>query len=401
MTEGLVLLLLALFLGMAVLLEEGAAWFSRNAMDLLAGDQEDEDAARKLAEQGRESRVLARFGWGGFFTVLAVATLETQGGPWALVALGLLLPMAAASLSGAHWKSPLALAGRAVFAPLHLLGRALRWVLRGWGHLPGFDRPPGALDRLEEMDQERRWLQGETFEDTQGKMLAALHEFGESAVEDVMVPRESVAGIEAGAELPEILGIIAEQGYTRYPVYQETLDSVVGVLHLFDLLEATEGRAADFCRPAYLTNATKPAVILLRELQSTYNQMAVVLDEYGGTAGLVTVEDLLEELVGEIQDEDDDGEDRIRRLDEAAYWVDASCRVDELNELLDLHLAEGEYDTLAGLILERLQYLPRAGEQLRENGVALEVVGAEPQRITAVKLTVIDRGERSATREDA
>jgi putative hemolysin len=121
--------------------------------------------------------------------------------------------------------------------------------------------------------------------------------------------------------------------------------------------------------------------------------MAVVVDEYGGTAGLVTVEDLLEELVGEIEDELDEAPARIRKLGPGVFWVDATVGVDEVNEALDLELEEGEYDTLAGLILERLEHIPRPGEGLRVDGVWIEVLAAEPHRIQALRLSFAQRRE--------
>ncbi|HET9232724.1 MAG TPA: hemolysin family protein, partial [Candidatus Eisenbacteria bacterium] len=219
--------------------------------------------------------------------------------------------------------------------------------------------------------------------------VATLHQFGEALVQDVMVPRESVVALRAAAEMSEIVAVVSGQGYSRYPVYAENLDNVVGMLHVLDLLTASPGAtAAQLARPPFYTPSTKPVGALLRELQTTYNQMAVVVDEYGGTAGLVTVEDLLEELVGEIEDEHDETPPRIRRLESGVFWVDATLPVHELNEVLHLNLEEGEYDTLAGLVLERLERIPKPGERIQENGTWIEVLSASPHHIQALKIRV-------------
>lgn len=229
-------------------------------------------------------------------------------------------------------------------------------------------------------------------------MVATLREFGESRAEDVLVPREEVVGVSAETSRDEILALVQREGFSRYPVFRESLDTVVGVLHVFDLLTAgPDTRAEDLAREPFLTNDTKLVSVLLRELQVTYNQMAVVLDEYGGTAGIVTVEDLLEELVGEIRDELDLEEgDALRRLEPGVYWVDAAMRLEDLNEALKLGLETGDYDTVAGLLLDRLERIPMPGERIREGGAWIEVLSAEPQRINSVKVTVPDRvGDRS------
>lgn len=275
----------------------------------------------------------------------------------------------------------------------------LRWALPLFGRIPGFGVPLPSAERLRERNQEIGWLLGSRDGDEEGKMVASLREFGESRARDVMVPREEVVGVPADASRAEILELVERQQFSRYPVFRETLDTVVGVLHVFDLLTApAEARAADLARDPFLTNDTKPVSVLLRELQVTYNQMAVVVDEYGGTAGIVTVEDLLEELVGEIRDELDVEEgEGLRRLEPGVYWVDAAMRLEDLNEALKLDLKEGDYDTVAGWILERLERIPRPGEKIREDGVWIEVLAAEPHRINAVKVTVTDRaGEQPA-----
>ncbi len=385
----------------AFLLEESAAWFGRNALDLESRGPEKASEATGLAWEAAWSRTMGRFAMAVAFAGVALVAL-VEGRVLVLAGLlvtGLLVAILAASFSAVQWRSPLGIAGRAVYWPLRWVGVVLRGLVRVVGRLPGLSHPAGADERLVELDEERRWLMGSSFEDEQGEMLATLHDFGTTRVEDVMVPREEVVGVAAGSTLAEVLTLIEAEGFSRYPVYRDTLDHVTGVLHVFDCLGADlETRVESLARDPYLTPGTKPAGDLLRELQATYNQMAVVVDEYGGTAGLATIEDLLEELVGEIEDEHDEEEIPFRRLEPGVYWVEASMRVDDLNESLDLHLEEGDYDTLAGLMLDRLEHVPQPGERIRENGVWIEVAAAEPHRINAVRVIVADGegdGDRS------
>ncbi len=380
-----------LLLLLAVLLEEAGAWFSRSALDRMAADEEAPETV-DLARSARHARLVARLlVAAGFVALLAVVH---RYGPRAAAVLVALLAFAWAwvgsTLVGVRWESPLGLAGRAVLQPLEELGSVLRWILVSLHRMPGVGRPATAAERLVELDYELRWLQGRTGEDEEGKMLVTVHEFGEASVEDVMVPREEVVGIPAEATPSDVLEVVAREGYTRYPVYRDTLDSVVGVLHAFDLLAAPpEATAASLAREPVLTSATKPVGTLLRELQATYNQMAVAVDEYGGVAGIATVEDLLEELVGEIHDELDlEEEAPLRRIEEGVYRVEGTMRVEDLNEALGLHLEEGEYDTVAGLVLDRLERIPLPGEGVREGGATIEVASAEPHRIHALRLAL-------------
>ena len=337
----------ALLLVLTAFLEEAAAWYNRLALDLLEGNDDEEEAAEREAQRARQSRLLARFTLAGAFTVGFLGLRERgEAGP-ILLGVALTGSLLAASMSAARRRSPVGLVGRALHAPLEGPGRFLAWTVAALARLIGLGAPVGALDRLAELDQERRWVRGRSEEDERARMLAALHEFGESLVEDVMVPREEIVGIPAGATLAGTAAVLERERYARYPVYDGSLDAVVGILHVTDLLGAPEGAtAASMAREPLFTNATKPVGTLLRELQGSGNRMALVVDEYGGTAGMVTVEDLLEELVGEMEDADENEE-----------------------------------------------------EGLREDGVWLEVAAAEPHRINAVRLILADGNRRGHPEE--
>jgi CBS domain containing-hemolysin-like protein len=379
-----------LLLPAAVALDEASAWFARNTTD---PQDAEADALEEALRASSRAHLVGRFLVALSFALLAREAARTSA-PWAwgaLLAWGTVWTLVGAALSGLRWQSPWSLAGRAAYRPLRWLGFGLDRMLRLWGG--AWARRESLSERARERQQEVKWLLGRTGEDTELRMLATLQEFGEATVEDVMLRREEIVAIPSSARLPEILEIVDAERYTRYPVYEGSLDTVIGVLHVFDLLAAPpDAGAGTLARKPVFTNATKPVGNLLRELQVTYNQMAVVVDEYGGTAGLATVEDLIEELVGEIEDEDDELEAPLRRLEPGAYWVLGTMRIEELNEALELDLPEGEYDTVAGLVLDRLERIPHPGERLQENGVLIEVLASEPQRIQAVRVVVDDSG---------
>lgn len=376
----------------AFLLEEAAVWFARSAVGTLREDPDDEHAV-DLAQRSRGARTLSHvfFAIGALFLAAAARTVDAVWAAPAAFAAALTVSGLAAAWLAPHGRSPLNPLGRALFRPLHRVGTALRAVVRVFRRGLGLRSPHNLVERVLEMDQVLEWLSGERLEDETERVVATLHEFGEATAADLMVPREEVVGIPAGATVAQAIVLTAEEGYSRYPVYRDSLDNVEGVLHVFDLLEADDDApVGSLARPPLVTTGTKPASRLLRELQLSYNQLAVIVDEFGGTAGIVTVEDLLEELVGEIHDETDEEEALVRALARGVFWVDAAIPVDDLNETLELDLEEGEYDTLAGLVLERLERIPRTGERIRENGVLLEVIAAEAHRVRAFKLTLLE-----------
>jgi len=382
-------------LAAAALLEEAAAWFVGSAVESRRNG--DESAAIPSARSARQARLAARFLVAAAFGALVAGAVRRDDAALAAgtALLAVAWTLATAALAGVRRRSPWSLAGRLVYRPLRWLGGVLRGILLAGGRLTGFGYPASSLDRAADLDQEHLWLRGRAAWDETESMVATLHQFGEAIAEDVMVRRESIAAVSAGATVPDILAVVRAQGYSRYPVYAESPDSVVGILHVLDLLGAPSERTAqELARSPLFIPSTKPVGTLLRQLQTSYNQMAVVVDEYGGTAGLVTVEDLVEELVGEIEDELDENPPRIRRLGPETFWVDSAVTIDEVNEALELALEEGEYDTVAGLILERLEHVPRAGEGIREDGVWIEVLAAEPHRIQSLKLVLPGRGTR-------
>ena len=233
-----------------------------------------------------------------------------------------------------------------------------------------------------------------------GEMMKRILSLDEITAEEVMVPRTEMQAIEANTSLEEVLQFVVTDGHSRYPVYEEVRDNVIGILYVKDLLRTVLNSGKDtplrkLLRPAYYTPTTKPVNVLLREFQRERVHMAVVVDEYGGVAGIVTLEDILEEIVGEIEDEYDRPRSRqlIRRLSATEAVVDGDAEVRLVNRTLGLELPEDEAVTIAGLILEKLGDIPDPGARLQIDGALLTVEGATEREITSVRVTILPQEE--------
>ncbi len=235
---------------------------------------------------------------------------------------------------------------------------------------------------------------GGVMERDEQELLINAFDFGSRAAYQVMVPRTEVATIEATATVREFLALFRTTGHTRFPVLGEGgVDDVQGIISAKDLLVALgdggvlfEQPIAPLVRPAFFAPETKRVSDLLPTMQNQHVRMAVLVDEYGGMAGIVTLEDLVEEIVGELDDELDTTEVDIETVDEHTTIVEGTIRVVEANHELELALPEGEYETVAGLVLERLGRLPQEGEQLQIDGVALTVLEMQGPRISRVQI---------------
>jgi len=233
-----------------------------------------------------------------------------------------------------------------------------------------------------------------------GEMMKRILTLDEITAEEVMVPRTEMQAIEAETPLQEVLRFVVEDGHSRYPVYEGNRDNVIGILYVKDLLRTVvnggqETPLRELLRPAYYTPTTKPVNVLLREFQRERVHMAVVVDEYGGVAGIVTLEDILEEIVGEIEDEYDRPRSRqlIRRISATEAVVDGDAEVRLVNRTLGLELPEDEAVTIAGLILEKLGDIPDPGARLQIDRALLTVEGATEREITSVRITLLPQEE--------
>ncbi|MDR7419413.1 MAG: hemolysin family protein [Armatimonadota bacterium] len=228
-------------------------------------------------------------------------------------------------------------------------------------------------------------------EQDEREMIHSIIEFGDTVVREVMVPRVDMVSVEADAPVEELLAIVREHGHSRIPVYDDNFDNIVGLVHVKELLSGFRdgrlaGKARDFMRPVYLVPETKRVDELFREMRRKKIHMAIAVDEYGGTAGLVTIEDLLEEIVGPIQDEYDSEEAPIKLLNEREALVDGRVHLEEVNDALGLTLPVGEVDSIGGFVYSLLGHMPVLGDRVAYDGVELTVERVDGVRIEQVKI---------------
>jgi putative hemolysin len=228
-------------------------------------------------------------------------------------------------------------------------------------------------------------------EEEEREMIHGIFEMGDMRVREVMVPRTDLVAIEANEPIEKAVDLVTKHGHTRIPVYDNNLDHIVGVLYAKDLLRAVvrgeKKSLRDIARKPYFTPESNKVQDVLRDLRKNRVHMAIVVDEYGGTAGAVTIEDILEEIVGPIQDEYDVGEeDEIQFISPNEVILDGRVSVDDVNELLKLEIAGGDYDTIGGYVLNQLGAAPRVGATLKVGTAELRVEAVQGTRIKKVRI---------------
>ena len=232
----------------------------------------------------------------------------------------------------------------------------------------------------------------------QKEIIESVFEFDDTNVDAIMTPRTDVHAVQVDAGYDEVREAILQSGHSRIPVYEQTVDHIIGVLYAKDLLQLNPGdsfEARKLMRTVPYVPETKSINNLLDELRQSKVQIAIVLDEYGGTAGVVTIEDILEELVGEIDDEYDMEEaPAIDRVDQDTLEVDARVHIDEVNEELDIELPEEEdYETIGGFVFSTLGKIPTEGEEFQHDNIAFKIVMAEARKINRVRIHVVRQAE--------
>ncbi len=237
-------------------------------------------------------------------------------------------------------------------------------------------------------------------EEEEAEMLHKVFEFGDRPVSEAIVPRPEVISVEKGTTLADFLAIYAESPMSRFPVYEENMDNVVGILSVKDVLMALakgvithEDTIDDLIRPAYFTPETKRIGELFTEMRDKNYRMCVVVDEYGGTAGVVSLSRLMEEIVGPVGDELAEAEKEYEPINEYTFQVDGGMRIDEANEEMGLELPEGDYETMAGFILHLLGHIPRQGQQIRYKDLKLVVTRMRGRKIDEILLTKEKRAQ--------
>ena len=222
------------------------------------------------------------------------------------------------------------------------------------------------------------------------KIIERIFDFSEIAVEDIMIRLVNIEALELADSIDTAIGLALKTGYSRLPVYAGEAYNIIGIVHAFDLLTAQEKTQTlkDIMRPARYVPNSPPVDELLKQLQTEGNSIAVVVNEYGGTVGIVTIEDILEEVVGEIYDEYDKEETFFVRIGKNKYLVKARMELDELNENLKVHLPKDDYETVAGFLLKHMQRIPRVGESFQFDNLTFVITQADQRSIKEVSITI-------------
>lgn len=230
-----------------------------------------------------------------------------------------------------------------------------------------------------------------SIEEEEKELINNVFEFNDKTVSEAMIHRTEVYAVDVNSNIEDILGELKEFKYSRVPVYDETIDNIVGVLFIKDLLAYAytkkEAKIKKLMRPAYFVSETKPINEFFKEMQRDKQQLAIVVDEYGGTAGIITMEDMLEEIVGNIFDEYDEVEKDYEKLDDNTFMIDGSVSIYELRKILEVDIPEGDYDTLSGYLIELLGRIPEDDEKpvIETEKVTYKIEDYEEKRILWVK----------------
>ncbi len=230
-------------------------------------------------------------------------------------------------------------------------------------------------------------------EEEEGELIHSIIEFGDTRVTEVMTPRPDIVAVAAGASVREARDIMIESKYSRLPVYRDQIDNVEGLIYVRDLLQYwaegnEDGPISPLVRPVYFIPETKPVAELLEEMQKAHVQLSMVIDEYGGVCGLVTVEDILEEIVGEIEDEDIEGDELndIVELHDGCYEVLGSTEIGKIERLFEMEIEADDFTTIAGLVISESGKVPETGERLSFRGLELEVLESDERRIGRLRV---------------
>ncbi|MGV1099564.1 hemolysin family protein [Thiovibrio sp. JS02] len=257
----------------------------------------------------------------------------------------------------------------------------------------GINRAP---DSAEDIEQEIQDILDEGAEQglisrEEGEMISSILEFRGTLVREIMTPRSDMVSAEDLTPVSQLIQLIIKEGYTRIPIYRETPDNIIGILHAKDLLPcclqaAPMPDASELIKPAFFVMDTRKIVNLLKDFQTQKIHMAIVTDEFGSVRGLVTLEDVLEEIVGEIRDEYDTTEKRWKVVDKHVLLTDAKVNLEEIEDFFGVTLPEGPYESVGGLIIHHLDQVPPPGATMLINTLVFEVVSADQRRINTVKI---------------
>ena len=275
---------------------------------------------------------------------------------------------------------------------------ATRVVLRIFGlQLVGGHSLIYTVDELKQMISESE--EGGVLEPPEREMLESVFDFGELLVRQVLIPRTEIIAIEAETKLEEIIATVTQYSYTKLPVYENDLDQIIGILHVKDVLRVMNQpdcqvtTAREMARETLYIPETLPVNELLHQFRHNRQHIAIVLDEFGGTAGLVTLEDLLEEIVGEVSDQFDESNPEIQNQSDGSVLIDGLTLIEAVNQQLELNLADPHYDTIAGYFLGKLGHIPKIGDVVESGGVQLKVESMDGLRISQLSLVRLNEAD--------
>jgi putative hemolysin len=289
------------------------------------------------------------------------------------------------------------------YPPMRLLLAPINLLARGFGRNLRFEPPPPPLEELEKLlaAQAAR----EEIDQSAPQLIRSIFELSDKRCRDVMVPRTEVVSVEISTPPQEVLRLLAEENHSRIPVYRDDVDHVVGILHARDLIPLLQHPELivlqDTIRPAHFVPWMKPIGDLLREMQKRKIHMAVVVDEYGGFMGLVTLEDILREIVGDIGDEFEVEEKQVEKQPDGSFLVDAGLEVDQFTQLFGSSLPEGDFDTLGGFLSSMAGHLPDVGERFTHGGWSFTVHAKEGARIDRIRLARLKGSPKESPGKEA
>ena len=242
--------------------------------------------------------------------------------------------------------------------------------------------------------------QSGAIEEGEEEMISSIIEFADMTVKEILTPRRDIFALDSESKLEDVWEEILEQEFTRMPIYTGTIDNIVGTVHIKDLLRYANDKSSgnllmkEFMKEAYYVPITKSLVELLEEFKTKQLHMAIVIDEYGGTQGIVTIEDLLEEIVGEIRDEFDKEEESIQKIREKIFDVKGDTLIEEINEKLDLDIPlSEEYDTISGYIQDKLGKVADVFDQIKEDNFVMKVLDTDNKRVERVRIVILEKKE--------
>ncbi len=301
---------------------------------------------------------------------------------------------------------PLSWLARVMFPLVFVLDRSASGIAR----LLGVPPAPAGVSAHTEEDIRHIVAEAEdlgAIETVEEEMVYKVFDFADKEAHDVMVPRPQVVALSVDLPTQEALAAVIDSPFTRYPVFRGSLDDVLGILHVRDLFKALYDRGIEnvvleeLVRPAYVVPETKDLAALLAEFRKTNQHIAVVVDEYGGVAGIVTLEDLLEEIVGEIEDEYDLPDESVERLDDGRLRIDGTFPIDDFNEEFAQALPQEDFHTVAGFVFGQLGRAAEEGDELIWNGLRFNVVEVEGPRIGRLEVEFLERGADQETAAEA